>query len=282
MEIERSNEPEAFTAFERHGWSAGIGGYERTFARLTAQTVPAMLDAVHMTRGSRLLDVCTGHGVHAAAAAERGAVVSGLDFSEQVVAVARRNPPGVDFRQGDAQDLPFPDASFDAIVCGYGLIHLSEPGRALAEMHRALTPGGRLAVSVWERPGPGNGFGLLYNAVRTHGRLDVGLPHGPDFFQFSDPSRLRAALSDTGLVDIEVSAVAQAWQFEAPTDFLEAIMQGAVRAKALLEAQDDRALAIIRGVVAEGTARFARGRQGYAVPMPALVGSGAKPGTRSP
>jgi Glu-tRNA(Gln) amidotransferase subunit E-like FAD-binding protein len=110
----------------------------------------------------------------------------------------------------------------------------------------------------------------------------VGLPHGPDFFQFSDLSRLRAALSDTGLVNIEVSAVAQAWQFEAPTDFLEAIMQGAVRAKALLEAQDDRALAIIRGVVAEGTARFARGHQGYAVPMPALVGSGAKPGTRSP
>lgn len=197
MDIERSNEPEAFTAFERHGWSAGIGGYERTFARLTAQTVPAMLDAVHITRGSRLLDVCTGHGVLAAAAAERGAIVSGLDFSEQVVAVARRNFSSLDFRQGDAQALPFPDAGFDAIVCGYGLIHLSDPGRALAEMHRVLTPGGRLAVSVWERPGPGNGFGLLYNAVRTHGRLDVGLPHGPDFFQFSDPARLRAALSGT-------------------------------------------------------------------------------------
>ena len=59
-------------------------------------------------------------------------------------------------------------------------------------------------------------------------------------------------------------------------------MQGAVRAKALLEAQDDQALAIIREVVAEGAARFARVRHGYAGPMPALVGSGAKPGTRSP
>lgn len=282
MTIEHSNEPEAFTAFERKGWSAGIGGYERTFARLTGQSVASMLDAAHVTRGSRVLDVCTGHGVLAAAAAERGAIVSGLDFAEEAVAVARRHAPAVDFRHGDAQALPFPDASFHSVVCGYGLIHLAEPGRALAEMHRVLAPGGRLAVSVWEEPGPGNGFGLLYGAVRTHGRLEVGLPHGPDFFQFSDPARLGAALAETGLVDIELSSVTQAWHFDAPDDFLEAIMRGAVRAKALLEAQDARALATIRHVVAEGTARFARPGQGYAVPMPALVGSGIKPGPRSP
>src|SRR6267142_4409154 len=100
MTIERSNEPEAFTAFERDGWSARIGGYERTFARLTSQTAGAMLNAAGVTRGHRVLDVCTGHGVLAAAAAERGAVVAGLDFSEEVVAVARRNVPDVEFRQG--------------------------------------------------------------------------------------------------------------------------------------------------------------------------------------
>lgn len=277
MPMQRSNEPEAFTAFERQGWGARIGGYELTFARLTSQSVDPMLDAAGVARGSRVLDVCTGHGVLAAAAAGRGAIVSGLDFAEPVVAVARRNVPAVEFRQGDAQALPYADVTFDAVLNGYGLIHLSDPARALAEMSRVLKPGGRLAVSVWERPGPDNGFGILYGAIRAHGRLDVGLPHGPDFFQFSDPESLRGALTDTGLVDITISVVPQAWRFEAPGDFLDAIMQGAVRAKALLEAQEARALAMIRAVVAEGAARFARARDGCHVPMPALVGSGAKP-----
>ena len=76
---------------------------------------------------------------------------------------------------------------------------------------------------------------------------DVKLPHGPDFLQLSDPDRLRAALAAAGLVDVAVAAVAQAWPFDAPDEFLEAILQGAVRAKALLEARDARALETIRG-----------------------------------
>ena len=278
MPGERSQDPEAFTAFERSGWGARIGGYERTFARLTAQSAESMLDAARVGPGRRLLDVCTGHGVLAGAAAARGAHASGLDFAPEVVAAARRNVPGVEFRQGDAQALPYPDASFDAAVCGYGLVHLGDPDRALREMHRVLRPGGRLAVSVWERPGPANGFGLLYGAIRAHGRLDVGLPHGPDFFQFGEPDRLSAALLEAGLVDVRTSMVAQVWRFDAPGDFLDAMLEGAVRAKALLEAQERSALATIRSVVAEGTARFPHGPDGYEVPMPAVVGSGARPG----
>jgi SAM-dependent methyltransferase len=277
MPIQRSNDPAAFSDFERKGWVASIGGYERLFGRITSQTVEATLDAAGVTRGYRVLDVCTGHGVLASAAAERGATVCGLDFSEEVVAVARRNVPGVEFRLGDAQELPYPDARFDAVVCGYGVIHVPEPDRALAEMCRVLKPAGRVAISVWERPAPTNGFGLLYGAVREHGRMDTPLPHGPDFFQFSDPESMRAALSGAGLADIKTAAVAQAWKFEGPGDLLDAIMQGAVRARALLEAQDARALSAIRAAVEHGTARFAREGDGYHVPMPALVGSGARP-----
>lgn len=64
---------------------------------------------------------------------------------------------------------------------GYGIIHVPEPNRALAEMRRVLRPGGRVAISAWE-PSPNNGFGLMMGAIKAHGQLDVPLPHGPDFF----------------------------------------------------------------------------------------------------
>ena len=154
MAIESFRDRAAFHDFEHAGWEAVSDGYERHFARLTSQTVPGILDAVRVARGMRLLDVCTGPGMLAGAALERGADVVGLDFSSKVVAIARRNVPGAEFQQGDAQALPFEAESFDAVVCGYGIIHVPEPQKALSEMHRVLKPGGYIAASVWDAPKP--------------------------------------------------------------------------------------------------------------------------------
>ena len=158
-----------------------------------------MLDAARVTRGMRVLDVCCGPGMLAAGALERGAEAIGLDFSEQAVELARKLVPKGSFQQGDAQALPFPAASFDAVLCGYGLMHLPEPAAALREILRVLRPGGRAALSVWDAAGVG--FTLVYEAVRARGSMDVALPHGPDFFQFGSPERMRAALTEAGFTD---------------------------------------------------------------------------------
>ena len=79
-----------------------------------------------------------------------GAEVIGLDFSAEAVELARKLVPNGRFQQGDAQALPFPAASFDAVLCGYGLMHLPEPAAALREMLRVLRPGGRASLSVWD------------------------------------------------------------------------------------------------------------------------------------
>ncbi|MGE0255414.1 MAG: methyltransferase domain-containing protein [Alphaproteobacteria bacterium] len=273
--VQVSQEPEAFLAFERDGWNTVIGGYERVFGPLTAQTVAPLLDAAGVTAGGRVLDLCTGHGVMAAAAAARGAVVEGLDFAEDAVAAARRNVPAVTFRQGDAQALPHGDASFDAALCAYGVMHVPDPARVLAEMRRVLRPGGRAAVSVWERPAAGNGYGLLFDSIRAHGRTDVPLPHGPDFFQFGDAEAMAAALRGAGFTDIRVTPVPQLWHFAAPGEMLDAILAGAVRSRALLQAQAPDAFRAIGDAVAAGMARFRDG-DGYRVAMPALVGSGTR------
>ena len=276
MAIESSRDPRAFRDFEHDGWEAVSLGYERHFARLTAQTVPATLSAARVAKGTRLLDVCTGPGVLAGAALERGAQVVGLDFSGKLIDIAKRNVPGAEFQQGDAQDLPFEVESFDAVVCGYGVIHVPEPQKALSEMHRVLKPGGHLGASVWEAPKPTNGFGLLFGAIKKHGDFNVPLPHGPDFFQFSEPEKLRAALQDTGFTETAVEIVEQIWEWDEPLGMITAILEGGVRARGLLRAQTEGVRDAISTAVMNGMQQFRSSDGVYRVPMPALVGSGRR------
>ena len=154
MSIQVSSDPRAFRAFEHTGWNAVSEAYESAIGPLTAQSAEIMLDTAGVVPGCNVLDVCTGHGVLALAATQRGARVCALDFAEAMVAAAHRNVPTAECRQGDAQDLPYAENTFDAVVCGYGIIHLPEPDRALVEMRRVLRPGGRVAISIWERPSP--------------------------------------------------------------------------------------------------------------------------------
>lgn len=106
--------------------------------------------------GQRALDVCCGTGDVALALARTGAQVTGLDFSPEMLAVARRRaralPAPVDFVQGDALALPFADATFDAVTLSYGLRNLADFAAGLAEMARVLRPGGRLVVLDFGKP----------------------------------------------------------------------------------------------------------------------------------
>lgn len=277
MAIESSDKPQAFQEFEHRGWEAVSGGYEQHFTRLTSQTVPATLEAAGVGPGTKVLDVCTGPGMLAAAAARLGAEVTAIDFSQAFIDIAQKNAPGAECRVGDAQALPFEQGRFDAVVCGYGIIHVPDPAKALSEMLRVLTPGGRLAASVWQAPTPENGFGLVYGAIKAHGSLDVPLPHGPDFFQFSAREKLAAALRETGFEDVEVREVEQFWQFNDISDAFGWITEGTVRARALLDAQTEAARRGIYAAIEAGMSRYASTDGGYRVPMPALVGGGGKP-----
>jgi len=278
MSIQVSSDPRAFRAFEHTGWNAVSEAYERAIGPLTAQSAEIMLDTAGVAPGCNVLDVCTGHGVLALAATQRGAKVCALDFAEAMVAAAHRNVPTAECRQGDAQDLPYAEDTFDAVVCGYGIIHLPEPDRALVEMRRVLRPGGRVAISVWERPSPNNGYGVLMGAIKAHGRLDVPLPHGPDFFQFGDMDNMKGALAQTGFIDVDAVTVPLTLRLERATSFMDTVLQGTVRAKALLLAQSDAALSAINAATAQAMDRLFRAEDSFRVPMPAIVGSGVKPG----
>ena len=109
--------------------------------------------------GECALDMCCGTGNIAFALAGQGAEVTGLDFSEKMLEVAQsrrqKQPPktgSLQFMQGDAQQLPFPDNSFDAVTVGYGLRNLSSWETGLGEMARVAKPGGRIVVLDFGKP----------------------------------------------------------------------------------------------------------------------------------
>ena len=139
------NEIEAvlFREFERAAHDRIASSYEAFFVPITANAATPLLDAVQASAGTRLLDIATGPGVVAARAARRGARVTGIDISPQMVALAARISPDCTFLEADVASLPFEPSSFDAVVCAFGIGHF--PSATLAMAFGALAIG-RLAV----------------------------------------------------------------------------------------------------------------------------------------
>ena len=141
----------SFTEFEHEGWERVADKYDSVWSGSTRQFIPPLLDAAEVSGKMSILDVGCGPGYVSAAAAERGATPIGLDFSGEMIAIAKKMFPGIEFRQGDAQNLPFADASFDRVVANFALLHLANPERAMAEATRVLQSGGRFGFTTWAR-----------------------------------------------------------------------------------------------------------------------------------
>jgi ubiquinone/menaquinone biosynthesis C-methylase UbiE len=222
-----------------------------------------------------MLDICCGPGMLSEAAAKRGAHATGLDFPG-VVELARKLVPSAEFMSGDALDLPFPDNSFDAVVCGYGVMHLPDPEKGMREMLRVLRPGGYAAITVWDSD-PASGLGLVYRAVHDFANLNVSLPHGPGIFQFSSLEKMRNTLSEIGFAKADAARFPQFWLRKSARELLDAVHEGTVRTRAVLAAQTPEVIAKITTFVEAGIAPARSGDAGFNVPMPAIIGSGRKP-----
>ena len=119
-------------------------GLDRSWRRLAVEAV--------VQPGDRVLDACCGTGDLAVAAEREGGLVTGLDFSPRMLERARRKSDSIAWVEGDLLALPFDDDAFDAATVGFGVRTVADLEAALAELHRVLRPGGRLAILEITQP----------------------------------------------------------------------------------------------------------------------------------
>lgn len=187
-----------FKAVQREGWS--------TFTPVEIMTVrPAaqLVKFAGVKAGDKVLDVACGTGVVALAAAERGAKVSGLDLTPALIERARKNAAiagsDIDFVEGDAEALPYPDGSFDLVLSQFGHMFAPRPQIAVGEMLRVLKRGGRIAFSTWP---PEHFTGRMFALIARHAPpppASAERPAPPPLW--GDPNVVRDRLGDkvTGL-----------------------------------------------------------------------------------
>jgi ubiquinone/menaquinone biosynthesis C-methylase UbiE len=136
----------------------------------------------------RVLDVAAGPGYVAAGADARGAHAVGIDFAADMVSEARRRYPNIEFHEGDAENLAFDTSSFDAVVCAFGLLHMADPNKAIAEAYRVLRPDGRFAFTVWSGPDRHDFFAIVLKALQEHGNTPSIAAAGPADLPVQRPS----------------------------------------------------------------------------------------------
>lgn len=202
-----------------------------------------LLDFAVPRPGERVLDLACGTGIVARTLAARRDLdveITGLDFDPQMLAVAReaskRDGPGleIDWHEGDAGALPFPDASFDLVLCQTAIQFFPDRATAMAEALRVLRPGGRIALNAWYGLDRNPFWDALNRATVEH--LGGGMVAQP--FALDDPAELEALLAGAGFEQIEVEPVTIPVRHTDPDQFLTFQIRGSAAVLATLKPLD--------------------------------------------
>src|SRR5260370_3726937 len=190
-----------FTRVEREGWERVANKYDSAWASLTRQFIPYLSEKAQVSAGMSVLDVACGPGYVSDAVRKLGGTPTGIDFSEKMVAIAKRMFPGISFAQGDAQNLSTNDASFDRVLINFGLLHLSHPEQACAEASRILKSGGKFGFTVWAPPPQNPGAKIVNDAIEAHADINVPLPEGPPHYLYDQKEECRTVLDRAGFTE---------------------------------------------------------------------------------
>lgn len=230
-----------------------------------------LVETVGVEPGQRVLDVASGRGAVLFPAAERvgsGGHVEGIDLAEGMVAAANaeaeRRGVAARVRLMDAEHLDFPDASFDRVLCGFGIMFPPDQPQALRECRRVLKPGGRLGVTTW-REAESHHLALVLS--------EVGRPQPRPPGWITDPDVLAALLTGAGFSDVRVVSDTHSFRHAD----LDAYWQSAMGtgARRGIEALSPEQTVQVRAALADRLEPY-RQADGYIVPATALIAIGVR------
>ena len=261
---------QAFKQFEHDGWMRVAHKYDATWSSLTGKFIAPLLETAGVKKGMRILDVACGPGYVAAAAQRLGAAPLGIDFCREMVEQAQRRNPGIEFLEGNAEDLQLTSENFDCVVMNFGVLHLAHPEKAFAEARRVLRRGGKYGFTLWAKPEHNISEKIMHEAFAAHGDATAALPEGPPIFLFSEREECQQTLHAAGFAPDSITFETLGVEWEVPTaEFLfEAKLHAGVRSSAVLARQAPERLQAIRAAVETSVKRYANGR-GYDIPVAA-------------
>jgi SAM-dependent methyltransferase len=206
---------ETLKAKQQKMWSSGDYG---KIAWVTVPLADQLCESAHLQPGSTVLDVATGTGHVAIAAARRFCQATGIDYVPELVEVAeaRAAAEGLDieFREADAENLPFADASFDYVMSAIGVMFTADHERAARELVRVCKPGGRVAVANWTPTG------FVGQLLKTVGKYATPPPGAKPPTRWGDEAAIRDLLAD-GSSEIECTTYALEQRFVSPEHFAD-------------------------------------------------------------
>lgn len=212
-------------------WDGTGGGYWAVhashFDRGVAGYQPHLVEAACAGPAGRVLDVGCGNGRTALDLARRAGSVLGIDVSEAMLAVARDRAAaeglsGVEFVRADAQTHPFEPGSFDVVVSRHGVMFFDDPSVAFANLARAVVPGGRLAMLVWQPLAEQEWLVEFMRALRA---TPPG-SDGPSPVAFGDPAKVRSLLEGAGFTGVELSGLERPMWYGTDADDASAFVAG--------------------------------------------------------
>jgi ubiquinone/menaquinone biosynthesis C-methylase UbiE len=205
-------DPQQYKHVEREVYSTTAATYDKYGGETFRLYARRLLDGVRLKPGQHVLDVACGPGTASLLAAPLvvpdGSVV-GIDLAPGMVELARKKAEearlsNVTFREADAENVPFPDDSFDAVLCNHGLVPTTDRVKALGEMRRVLKRGGCIAISAWSTPERSLTISIVAKTIRDHFPTAI-VPGAPMWFDFGPEGALEKALSDAGFDGIRAA-----------------------------------------------------------------------------
>jgi SAM-dependent methyltransferase len=277
-----------YKAAQRQDWSTASAGWKKWWMIIEQGVTPVtqrMVELAQIRAGQRVLDVATGIGEPALTAARLvgpSGHVTATDIAPGMLEIAteRAKQAGlsnIEFREMDAETIDFPEGSFDAVLCRFGLMFLPNLAASLQAIRRVVADGGHVAAAVWGPPDRHFGS-VAMGAVARELKLPPPAPGTPNIFSLADRTALERSLTQAGFTNVRTEPLNVSLEFESVDVYVRMLQDTSPPIWNLLANQSEERKAEVWRAVAEANRPFAAANGALHLEAESVLVAARKPG----